>query len=237
VAGDYIASQPPAEEYLAICNDSGVRLGYGPLMLGLINIHRGDYETGRVHSQAALDVARRTEQLAIVPASLLGLGLVAVREGAHAKAQQLFLESKPWLQALGWQDWVVQGRCVLAYAARGLGEVDDARRHLAQAVQWAIAHGSFTVLLLALPATALLLLDQGEVERAVEIYALACTLPAVANSRWYEDVAGRPIAEAATTLAPQVVEAAQQRGRARDVWATAAELLEELEAQAESLTR
>jgi len=51
----------------------------------------------------------------------------------------------------------------------------------------------------------------------------------VANSRWFEDVAGREIAAAAEALPPEVVAAAQERGRARDLWATVEELLDELQ--------
>jgi len=53
----------------------------------------------------------------------------------------------------------------------------------------------------------------------------------VANSRWFKDIARRHIAAVAATLPPDVVTAAQERGRARDLWATAAELLTELSAE------
>ena len=72
-----------------------------------------------------------------------------------------------------------------------------------------------------------LLADRGEVERAVELYALASRYPYVANAQWFEDVAGRHIAAVAASLPPEVVAAAQERGRARDLWATAEELLAE----------
>lgn len=83
-------------------------------------------------------------------------------------------------------------------------------------------------LLFALPLVALLLADQGEQERAVELYALASRYPFVANSCWFEDVAGSHIAAVAATLPPEVVAAAQDRGRVRDLEATVAELLVEL---------
>jgi hypothetical protein len=51
----------------------------------------------------------------------------------------------------------------------------------------------------------------------------------VANSRWFEDVAGKHIAAVAATLSPEVVAVARERGRARDLEATVAELLAELE--------
>ena len=81
--------------------------------------------------------------------------------------------------------------------------------------------------MLALPAFALLLADQGQTAHAVELYALASRFPYVSNSRWFEDVAGREIAAAAESLPRDVVARAQERGRARDLWATVEELLAE----------
>ena len=81
--------------------------------------------------------------------------------------------------------------------------------------------------MIALPAAALLLADAGQRERAVELYALASRFGFVANSRWYKDVAGKQIAAVAATLPPDVVAAARERGRARDLWATAQQLLEQ----------
>jgi hypothetical protein len=88
-----------------------------------------------------------------------------------------------------------------------------------------------SVPMFALPAIALLLADQDEVERAVELYALALRYPFVSSSRWFEDIAGRHIASAAAILPPDVVAAAQERGRARDLDETVKELLVELEEQ------
>ena len=65
-------------------------------------------------------------------------------------------------------------------------------------------------------------------EQAVELYALASRYPYVANSRWFEDIAGRHIAAVAATLPPDAVAAAQERGKARDLEATVAELLVKL---------
>ena len=96
-----------------------------------------------------------------------------------------------------------------------------------RALGWARERGSFPVLRDALPLAALVLLGQRQVERAIEIYALACTLPYIANSQWYADVAGQPIAHAAAALPAAVVAAARERGRARDMDATVEELIAE----------
>ena len=82
--------------------------------------------------------------------------------------------------------------------------------------------------LYALTVSSLLVADQGEAERAVELYALASRYAHVANSRWFEDVVGKHVSAIAATLPPEAVAAAQERGRVRDVWATAEEMLAEL---------
>ena len=58
--------------------------------------------------------------------------------------------------------------------------------------------------------------------------ALAAHNPYVGNSSWFEDVAGQHIKAVAATLPPEVVEAAQARGRALDLWETAEALQAEL---------
>jgi hypothetical protein len=83
---------------------------------------------------------------------------------------------------------------------------------------------------LPLPSTlsgiALLLADGGQAERAVEVYALAARYPLVANSRWFEEVAGREVATVATQLPLQAAQKARTRGQAADLWQAAAEWLE-----------
>jgi hypothetical protein len=81
----------------------------------------------------------------------------------------------------------------------------------------------------ALGAAALWLTQQGQAQRAVEVYALATRQPLIAASRWWYDVVGQHIAAAAAALLAEDVAAAQERGRARDLQATLRELLVELE--------
>ena len=117
----------------------------------------------------------------------------------------------------------------LAVAVYRLGDLGRARRYLYEALRISTESPRFLLPLWASPpAIALLLADQGEVERAVELYALASRFSLV-QSRWFEDVFGGHIAAAAATLPPDVIAAAQERGRARDLEATVAELLVELQ--------
>jgi hypothetical protein len=122
------------------------------------------------------------------------------------------------------------GSTILAYAARRSGRPDQARRCLSQALQPAIKTHNRVSLIQALAAVSLVLADGDEDDRtrAMELYALLCRYPHVANSRWYEDTVGKHINAIALTLAPDAVAPAQERGRARDLWETAEALLEDL---------
>ena len=113
--------------------------------------------------------------------------------------------------------------------ARGLGDHAEARGHLCEATRIAAETEAFPLAMSVLPPMALLLVDRAKAERAVELYALASRYGYVANSRWFEDVFGREIAAAAADLPPEVVAAAEERGRQRDLSATMKELLVELE--------
>ena len=85
-----------------------------------------------------------------------------------------------------------------------------------EALKIAVEGRFFLILLHILPGIALLFADQGEIERAVELYALAATQGIVANSKWFDDIAGDEIARAAEGLPADVVDAAKARGRELD---------------------
>jgi hypothetical protein len=79
-----------------------------------------------------------------------------------------------------------------------------------------------------LPVAALLLADQGALERAVEVYACASRYGFVANSRWFEDLVGQPLRTMAASLPAETVESVQEQGRLKDWGVMAAELVSEL---------
>ena len=221
------------EESLAIHDGLGhINLAFANVVLGEAKAYLGQYEQARALGQRGLAVYRETDQRWGIGFSHYVLGLAAVAEEAHAEAHQLLQGSVSTLREFGLRENMSWALAVLSYAACGLGQLPQARQHLHEALQTAAEIGTFKPFMLGLSAVALLLADRGQVERAVELYALASRYPFVANSRWFEDVAGRHIeAVAAATLPPEVVAAAQERGRARDLDATVAELLVELEGE------
>jgi tetratricopeptide (TPR) repeat protein len=218
------------EESLAILSDLGLRsfVPFSNLWLGYTRMHLGQYEQARTQVSASLAPFREYGDQREIGESLFALGSVALAEEAYAEAWQLLEESVAVLRQTGRRDDIGRVLATLGYAACKLGQFPQAGRHLYEALRTAAEIRAFIPLLLALPGLALLLADRGEEERAVELYALASRYPFVANSRWFEDVAGKHIATVAATLPPDVVAAVQERGRARDLEATVAELLVEL---------
>jgi hypothetical protein len=99
--------------------------------------------------------------------------------------------------------------------------------YLHEALRTATDSGAFAPCITALPLAALLQADDGNHHQAIELYTLACRFPYVANSRWFEHVVGQHIDTAVARLPQEEVAAAQERGRARDLWATATSLVAE----------
>jgi predicted ATPase len=201
-------------------------------LLGTYEMHLGQFLQACRYGERVLSLCPGSE-IARTRAHLV-LGSVALVERDYAQTRKL----------LQGQDLTItydqSGRhelnhlpAVLAYALRGLGQRDRARRHLLKALQLVPDARVFWPLLYALAVYALLLIDEGQAEQAVELYALASRYPFVANSSWFEAVAGKHIAAAAATLPPDVVASAQKRGRARALEATVRELLVELGEQQE----
>ena len=203
--------------------------------LGEYELHAGQNEAARRHLQEGLRLCKEVDWLAHVGGCLAGLGREAMARGAYEEAQRWLLEGistfRETATFLGGIDWAL---ALLAHVAHRLGQPLLARRHLGDALRNASRTELTISALGALATRAVILADQGKAEQAVELYALVARYPGQGNSRWFQDVYGREIAAAAAMLSPDVGAEARGRGRARDLWATVAEVLEALGDQGES---
>jgi DNA-binding SARP family transcriptional activator/predicted ATPase len=228
--GKFAEALPLYEESAAISDDLGRRGAWASAnaVLGEAKIHLGLYEPAHALVQASLALFRKIGDQVSTGVCLGLLGKIALARGAYAEAQQSLQESVALLRAVGQRDEECWALAWLGHAALRLGQRSQAHQHLYAALRRAAEIGAFPVTIFSIAKVALLLADRGEVERAVELYALASRYPYVGNSRYWEDIAGKPIAAVAATLPPEVVTAARERGQARDLEATVAELLIEL---------
>ena len=88
-------------------------------------------------------------------------------------------------------------------------------------------HNGIMTICQVLGPSALWIADLDDPALAVELYSLACQHPCLAKARWFEDIYGHPIYAQAERLPTEALAVAKERGRARDLWQTADQLLEE----------
>ncbi len=120
--------------------------------------------------------------------------------------------------------------CFLSYTLWAQGRTAQARVHLTEALRIGVETGHYFTLIYGLVGMALILISQGDYARAVEIWSgVSVWWPQMKAYRWLWDVAGRHIEAAAATLPEEVVAAAKTCGQERDLHATSAEMLAELE--------
>ena len=192
-------------------------------------LHLGRYKPARIQGQSSLDLSRVIKDPEIMSFALWKLGDVALADEDYTEAEALLRGSIAIHQEISYQGRLRDVRVCLGYALLGLGKVGQAQQCLADSIRESLTNQQFLTQMWALPLAALIAIAQEAPKRAVEYYALASRYPYIANSCWFADVAGRQIAAATSLLPPDVVAAAQSRGRGRELWETARELLAELE--------
>jgi len=187
----------------------------------------GRYAQARDAAEAGLALARDCGRHNVLAQCLRCLGMVEIVEGNDARAEQLFREGVATARRVRSFN---EATCAFlaGLAAVRQGHLGPARRYLYEGLATTLAHVAYLSNLYALPPVVAVLLQDGQVERAVELYTLALQQPFVSSSRWYEDVVGRQISAGAETLPPEVFATAQERGRVRDLEATVRELVAEL---------
>jgi predicted ATPase/DNA-binding SARP family transcriptional activator len=218
------------EEGLAVYKD----LGYHHAVIESNNSlasakqHLGWYEQASAHAQMAFTLNENASNQPGIGFTFGYLGFLALVKGAYLEAQQRLQEGVVIFRRIKQQVANGFGLATLGGLACHTHNFQQAQQYLVEPLQIALETRAFFLLHVTLAFVALFLAKQGQAEQAVEIYTLASRFPYVGRSHWFEDVAGRHVAAAAVALPSEVVAAAQEQGRTRDLWATAEELLEKL---------
>ena len=197
--------------------------------LSLAYLHQGQYNQAKYHSELGLSAARESNRPQYIATSLWTQGRIALVQDDPVTTEQIFQESLSVIEGIdlaGNQEGPLVG---LAYNAFRRGDLEAMGGHLLRSLQIAIDTENFLSRLDIFPAVALFLFGQDEPYFALEIYTLAAQYDLVANSHWFEDVAGHQFDAAKAGLPAERVAEAERRGKGRDTWATATELLAILE--------
>jgi predicted ATPase/DNA-binding SARP family transcriptional activator len=214
----------------AIVKELGLRdwlAAYAFKTRGDVALWLGRYTQARHYAETGLALARSSGKHTLLAQCHRCLGMLEIVQGNDARAEQVLREGVAIAQRV--RDFNADSCAALAgLAAVRQGRADQARRDLYEGLAPALARDSYLSYLYGLPPAAALMVAEGQIERAVELYALALQQPFVSSSRCYEDVVGRQIDAAAATLPPEVVAAARERGQARDLETTVRELVDEL---------
>ena len=229
--GEFARSCKLTEEASRIFYNLGILDQYifASLSFGLGLSHLGNYSQAITTEINGIPLAQELDACREIGMAYVILGMAYLGQGDIVQAEEWAHKGIQQYRDLHQREELTLALALLIYAQRRLGHSQQTQAYLCEILQLGLDTGGLYPILYALVAEALLLVDRGEVERAVEIYALAKQYPFVEKSRWFEDIAGRELNAAAESLPPAVVSAARERGRGRDVWESAAELLGELD--------
>jgi tetratricopeptide (TPR) repeat protein len=155
-------------------------------------------------------------------------GMALLAQGSVAEAELILQRSLEVLQEIQPITKTTLHHPVLGIVSLNLNQPDKAKEHIWDGLKIGMEISSAMVHLHTLGAAALYLANRGDLERAVEIYALARRYPWIAKSQWHQDVIEAPLSTMTSSLSPEIIAAAQERGRERDLGETVQELLLEL---------
>jgi tetratricopeptide (TPR) repeat protein len=193
----------------------------------IIKMFLGQYEAELAMAGRYLKLANQLDDLFSQALKNFVLGGVALAQGHADQAISSLEKAAALIKQTGNQsDWAMTVG-TLSMALSWIGQLRQAQAQLIEALRTGTELHSYLSLSYAVPAAALLLVNTNQVERAVELCALIDEQAMCGKTPWFEDVAGREIKQLAASLPSSVVEAARERGRQRDLFLTAAELLEE----------
>jgi predicted ATPase/transcriptional regulator with XRE-family HTH domain len=232
-AGKYEESHRLLQQSLELHQDLGNRAmsmyTLGWLAVACLGI--GRYGEAHILSQQATAQAREVGGSQSGLAFLLHYaGWGALTLGAYRDAEAMLQESVALHRQTGNTGRLGWPLAQLGYVYWRLGDRLRAQAVLCEVLQTAVRQHDYLSVLLAIPAIALMLAEQGHQERAVELYALSWQHPVIAGAQSFTITFGRPLDAVAAALPPGIAAAAQARGQALDLWGTAAALEGELAA-------
>jgi tetratricopeptide (TPR) repeat protein len=207
------------------------------VMLAFTHLMRCNYDQVTALGRQAFELADRSQHRRNAGFALMLLGLAELGRGAYKHAHDLLRQCLSVYQVTNVADDQLFSLSGLSHAQRGLGDTRGARHTVMRALHIAVQSRSVRAAGIALGAYVNVLLDEQQIERAVELGELVMNHPFAANSRYYQNLNARPIALHAECLPPDVVAAAKARGQARTRLATLDEVWAELSSGAADMIR
>jgi predicted ATPase/DNA-binding SARP family transcriptional activator len=195
--------------------------------IGFCLLHLGKYEQAYEYGQRGLALHEDIGSYSQIEHARFVQSWVALGTGSLLEAEHLGRQAVTGSQITEdiWR--VGMSTAILGFTLRAVDKGHEARTFLRRSLQISHEFGVYFPLVFGLSVVTLLLVDENQIERAVEIYSHAESHPVVGCSRWWRDAVGHEIAQAGSSLSSSVLEAAKARGRSLDLRETAGSLMDE----------
>jgi predicted ATPase/DNA-binding SARP family transcriptional activator len=146
--GNFRAAESGYESALASWRDLHMTANVGRAMhnLGVVATRMGDHSTALVRYRAALEVLLKAGDRNLIALNLMSTGDALVRLGRAAEAREPLTQSLRMAERDGHMLPALDSHIVLAQAALATGDLHEAARHLAAAIDGAREHNYANVL-------------------------------------------------------------------------------------------
>ena len=217
--GKFHAAVEQAEESRKIYEKLGLEPESYYSAMSFASVHLGLYKQSEEWALQEMTRAQATGRLQQYGFGLLYAGEAALGLGKLETARARFIESHSVLSSLQ-QNITMMPKILLGLVERVQRRRSEAWKCLQESIPNIFVSHAFFPLLRTLPLVALLLLDLGEIEQAVELYALARRYRYIRESRLYQDLAGEELDHEAAGLDAERMVELQARGQDLDFWQT-----------------
>ena len=184
--------------------------------LGWALINLGEYSDARPHIELVRGVMADTGDPRGLALADLALAEIDLADGRYAAADARLARSAAAFLAMQQHDEYVIATAERVLALRGLGKTTAACALLTEITPQAASIAAFAPAQFVIAAHVLLLIDAGDVEAALELYATVAEHPYFARSRYRFDTVGKWVAEVERTRSATQCAAIQVCGRQRD---------------------
>jgi predicted ATPase len=218
------------EEAVELCHASGLRgsLVHAGDVQGLVLVHQGKYEQALTLQNSVIELAQELGYSYELAGAIRSVGYIDLAQGRTEDARRRFQECLKHFGERGGQFQRSLTLPWLGIAELYLGTAEVAQQHLVETLHLATQSHDYHIGYFALALAGLLLAHNGAYRRAIELYGLLRQTNFWDEPPFYQLIIRKPIIDdAPSTLSPEEVAAALERGRNLDLWPTMAALLEE----------
>jgi predicted ATPase/DNA-binding SARP family transcriptional activator len=238
----WLGEHEEAHEQLAQCLGLARELGNHSLIANASSLYGlalslvGRHEEAKEHGHTGLALMRQHRDANLIAWSLWTYGWILTSGGDLSGAEVALRESVSVFRKIASEATIPRqlgwSLSLLSYVLWRQGQRDEARELLLELLPISIRLADVLPLLTAIPTIALILVDQGEAERATELYALIWRFGLAANARGWLEKTGEELEAVAAALPAEARAAATARAESFGLQHTASELLSGLAALA-----